>query len=278
MDAAKINELGKIIAELGILIIIAAIFIIQTVQTNKKLNQREDHNEEALSNLRKTREEASVEYQKIVQEAIRRHFLRDDHNQELVEGEGFTYALNEKKHSVLKRGLNDSNASQVLYFSYHNGGTDFMGIPFQRMSCTHIVSSENTPHYPNRFKDMFRVSFYNIYKDLMQVSSVAIPNIEEYKTVDPATYESFKHCAKAMLIHNIKNIRGAEVGFIMFMFPEVLQDEDKVKLLMNVVQSTAYRMEGILQSAEIEYKENIRSRVYGNNTPEQDSEPQKNKQ
>ena len=102
------------------------------------------------------------------------------------EDETVAHELNVERMSILQNTLRNSNAARVAFVSYHNGGHDFIGIPFQRMSSINEVARQNNSVIQGKYQNMFRTSFYSIYTGLLDKDNLQLTADEGTKRRRPS--------------------------------------------------------------------------------------------
>ena len=112
--------------------------------------------------------------------------------------------------------LHKINASRVLHFSYHNGGKDYEGRSYQRMSCINEVVCDNVAPIQQKYNNVFRTSMFYIYKELNDNNFFNIKNIDDILKNDPGTHHMLaQDGTKSAFGLIIKNRKAETIGFIM---------------------------------------------------------------
>lgn len=164
---------------------------------------------------------------------------KEDH----IKEEPNNYYYNKNVVDIMTDTLEKSKASHIFFFSYHNGGKDYEGHSYQRMSCINEVTNGQVMPLQDKYNNMFRTSIYYIYKELNDNGFYNIFDIETIKDVDPGTYHMLlQDNIKANLGCAVMNKNGDAIGFIALAFTESQANE---KDLISIVKRCKYKIEGV---------------------------------
>lgn len=231
----------KYIVEFGILVVIAAIYLVQTRKQNERI-------EELHADVLKSRGAMLEEYQQIAYKTLNKILFENQkkETEHAIESQEIANNLNKEIMATLKAALKTSNVARLAYFSYHNGGKDFIGVSYQRMSCTNSVVRPGVVSVQGKFQNMFRSSLYTIYIGLQKTDHLEII-MDDIREEDPALYEMCRpDNMLAVYVHSVKNTNGVDLGFLAAVYDVVPVPEDGVHL----VDTIAHRIEGVVQVAE----------------------------
>lgn len=233
-----ILDVAKSIGDLGVLIIIAAVAIFYVVNSVKKKQKHEEK-------MQTQEEKKMQEYDSMIEQFVRQK-LMEDHLGEEKENN----TINESIVTVMSEAIKEVGACHVLCFSYHNGGKDYEGRSYQRMSCTNEVTMNCGP-IQNKYNNMFRTSMFYIYTEMNKNNYFNIMDIEDIKEKDPGFYcialQDQIHSAFGCGIHN-KN--GQIIGFLMYCFSEP-QTENAQKIIASIKRKS-YIIEGVYLASKKE--------------------------
>lgn len=235
-------DMAKLLADFGALIVMAAFFIWQSAKQNKKMD-------EYMNTFMESRGEMLKQYQDLATQTMRRILLETDEKKVVMKKEDETVAheLNVERMSILQNTLRNSNAARVAFISYHNGGHDFIGIPFQRMSSVNEVARQNNAVIQGKYQNMFRTSFYSIYTGLLDKDNLQLTANEALKEEDPALYQAcIQDRMLKLYMHTVKNIEGSDIGFVVVIYDTYEVTDDGAAL----ADIAARRIEGVSQAAE----------------------------
>lgn len=232
----ELPNLAKLIAEYGILIILAGIFILFSWRQNKQVSARVEKIQEAFY-------ESTSKFQDLafnaVAEAIKGQKKKEF--EEIKDSEEEMTKKNDRQVLIMKQALLSSGANRVLYFEYHNGGQGHTGDHFQRMSCTNEVLKSGVAPTQSRYRDTFRSSFRFIYEGLQRSNHIEVYDIEELRESDPGSYDIFhSDGSRALFVHSIRSLGGGVVGYVLFSFVTPQTDKN----LVEIISTAAYHLEG----------------------------------
>lgn len=234
-------DIARQIIELGILAVIAGIFLWQSMKHNKQMQS-------IYQKIQDSRGDMLTEYQEIATESMKkclteRSRMETSHT---AEEENISSELIQQRMSIMNATQKNSKADRVAYFSYHNGGRDFIGIPYQRMSCINSVVRPGITSVQQKFLNMHRASFYSIYLGLQTQDHLEFI-VADLAEKDPPLFAACQQDGMAsQYIHSVKNINGVDIGFVVLVYDEAPAPEDAEKL----TDTTAHRIEGVTQVAE----------------------------
>ncbi len=182
-----VAEIIKSISEVGVLVVIAAIFLAITFRREAKFTGWFDKMFNQLSQQGHPTKEATENLEVI-------------NNKIFQEMQGLLNAL-------------DADRSYVVL--YHNGGKSSSGYFFQKMSCIcEVVHSGIQPMSPE-FQNVHRAS-YNYLLNRLNNEEVAFTELyEDIKTEDAFSYAQLvnRH-VKSCYMTALKDIDGTHIGFI----------------------------------------------------------------
>ena len=152
-----------------------------------------------------------------------------------VQDEECNHAINEYIDQQLSCIIRETKADRVLFFSYHNGGTDILGRGFQKMSITNEQDNSWTSPVMGDFQNIPRTMFSILFKNLAKRNFYCIMDLNDIKEEDGASYQLFKsHNAKQIMCQALKTEAGLMVGFIVAEFITINCDNlNKVKEILN---------------------------------------------
>lgn len=191
-------ELAKAIAELGILIVIAAVFIIIMVKTNR---------------------EAGLKSQELFDFAMNQ--LKEQTNPHILteEEDSLAAKIDKSINSYLQTIVQELGPSRAVVARYHNGGKDMRGISFLKLSITNEQVSPDTPPVIGEFQAQFRSVASYICDKLEDDGYCYIDDLEDIKLVDSGTYELLKmRNGQACYARALKSPTGYTIGALMITY------------------------------------------------------------
>jgi hypothetical protein len=237
-----INEYGVTVLVIGVFIMLVWQTFVQKQQMEKIDKERQTQQDDYFRNL-------NEEQQKYLQNLLDRSMyalkdsLCDLKNENHLKDEPDNFQYNNSIVDAMTEALNLSGASHGFFFSYHNGGKDYEGRSYQRMSCIDEVTNGQVQPLQSKYNNMFRTSIYYIYKALSEDGFYDIVNVESIKEKDPGTYHMLlQDNIKANIGCAIKNKNNETIGFIALAFTEPVENKDKI---INYLKRCKYKIEGI---------------------------------
>lgn len=191
-------ELSKAIAELGILVIIAAIFLVITLKTNKDANERN----EQLFNFAMGQ----------LKDQLNPHILTE-------EEDSLANKIDKSINSYLQSIVQELGPNRAVVARYHNGGRDMSGISFLKLSITNEQVSPDTIPIIGDFQAQFRSVASYICDKLEEDGYCYVEDLEEIKDKDAGTYELLKlRDGQSCYAKALKSRSGYVIGAIMITY------------------------------------------------------------
>lgn len=225
------TDIIKMIGDFGMLLVVAGIAVKYVIDLLTSKQKREKAQQE--------REDAKLKgYDELLTQLLSRK-LAEAH----LSSESENNDINENIVSVMTEAMHEVGACRVLFFSYHNGGQDYEGRSYQRMSCINEVTTSCVP-IQGKYGNMFRTSMFYIYTELNKNNYFNIPNINLLQDKDPGLYYMLKedniHATFGCGIHN-RN--GQIIGFLMYDFSA--PQEERTQEIIAAIKRKSYIIEGI---------------------------------
>ena len=213
-----VTETARLIAELGVLTVIAAVFILVFITMFRSLRNQN--------------------------EAMFKKFMSDGHS---VEEEEHNERINRSIQDTLDGLLADTNADSAVVFQYHNGGKNRLGIPFQKMSCTHEVVRPGLSGQFSQMQNTLRSLFMIFCNKLKDCGAYCIANAEDLKASDPNWYQMLSDFGvHSSCIFALVSSDGVVFGFVgIFYAFRNLEDPEKTK---KFVHERALKISAIIES------------------------------
>jgi len=188
-------DLAKAIAELGILVVIAAVFIVIMTKQNK---------------------DASEKSQELFDFAMGK--LREQSNPHVLteEEDSLATKIDKSINSYLQSVVQELGPNRAVVARYHNGGRDMSGISFLKLSITNEQVSPDTPPVIGDFQAQFRSVATYICDELEKNGYCYVDDLETIKNKDSGTYELLKmRDGQACYARALKSRSGYVIGAIM---------------------------------------------------------------
>lgn len=206
MELATIIQL---ISEVGILIICAAVVIWQVITDKTKQQKHQDSFQEISESIIKSlKDQNDFMLEQIINKVDTGHMIspEEDSNISKIERELEMY---------LAEILRETGANRASLFRYHNGGKDYNGRSFLRMSMTNEVVKGGTALIQHQSQNLFRSMFYGLIRSLEDNGYDFVDDIENIKEADTGFYRylrDFDIAAKYSVA--LYGFTGKIIGFI----------------------------------------------------------------
>lgn len=238
----EIVDIVKLISDAGISIVLLGVaiwYVVKLLLNRQKSDEKDIKRLEKFENDQQTK---SQHWEELIADLVVEK-LHGDHLKE----EPVNNATNERITDIMQSAMHEVQCTRVLHFSYHNGGRDYEGRSYQRMSCINEVIQNGSYPIQEKYSNMFRTSIFTLYKELNNNNYFNIPDIEEIKDSDPGTYYTLKQDnINALFGSAIHNRNGAAIGSIIFCFAEPIND---YKPVISVLKRCVYQIEGVYISS-----------------------------
>lgn len=224
-------ELSKAIAELGILVIIAAVFIIFTIKTNKDAKDKNQQLFDFAMNQ--------------LQQQSNPHVLTE-------EEDSLANKIDRSINSYLQAAVRDLGANRAFVSRYHNGGKDMRGISFLKLSMTNEQVNLGRKPIQSEFQNQFRSIVAIICEEVEEKGFCYINNIEDIKDVDMGTYELLKmRKVRSCYTRGIKSPSGYIIGGLMIVYSEDNKNEPPIEKIDKYLSEKANQISTLLNFKEV---------------------------
>lgn len=204
-------EIAKAIAELGVLVVIAGIFLFISVKNN---NKQDEFFTKLFNNL--------IDQMKICAGG---HVLTEEEDRTAAK-------IDKTINSYLQSTIAELGASRAMVARYHNGGKDMNSISFLKVSVTNeSVNHGNLPCMGD-FQNQFRSMVGYPISEIDRTGHCLISDIEQIKDRDIGTYELLKaRGVRSAYCYKLTNLTGYVVGclFVIYRIENKIK-EDPVKI------------------------------------------------
>lgn len=181
-----VSETAKMISELGIFVVIATFFVVGSAVMFMWMKRQ---NEEM--------------FRKVIQEG---HSVEEEEQNE---------RMNRSIQDTLDKLLNESGSDCAIVFQYHNGGRNRLGIPFQKMSCTHEVVRPGLSGQFSQMQNMIRSLFMVFCDKLRDEGHYFIDCTDDIKEHDPNWYRvMLDFGVRRMFIYPLTSSEKVIFGFV----------------------------------------------------------------
>lgn len=191
-------SIAKAIADLGILVVIAGIFLWLVIKNNKK---QEEFNEKLF---------------KAILDQIKNcsggHVLTPEEDTIAIK-------IDKALSSYLQAAVTDLGASRAFIARYHNGGKDMNSISFLKVSITNEAVNRGYKPIMSDFQNQFRAMVGYPVNQIDVTGHCIVSNLDEIKDADIGTYELLKaRKVRSFYCHKITNDEGYVVGALCILY------------------------------------------------------------
>lgn len=204
-------EITKAIDELGILIVIAGLF---------------------LFFYYKDKTARDAEFKQLFDAVINKetHILTEDEDRVAKQIEKSITA-------ELQEITNTLQPTRTLLVRYHNGGKDMNGVSFLKLSVTNECTNRGVAPVMKEYQNQFRSSINEVCFEIDKNGFMNIPSKDAIKEKDRGTYDLMvaKH-VRSTYNYALRNATGYIIGFISIIYYEdnaIIEDIDTIKQVMS---------------------------------------------
>lgn len=235
----EIVTIIKAISEVGVLVLCAAVVIWQVINDRNRQNKREEEDSSITQDIiDKLKEQNDLMLKEIIQKVDMGHTITQEEDKDISKVE-------KELELYLSQILKETNANRVSLFRYHNGGKDYSGRSFLRMSMTNEVVKGGTALIQHQSQNLFRSMFFGLIHSLEDNGYDYIDDIENIKDRDTGFYSYLKDFDimskySIALYSSHKNM----IGFITIDFAN--KDDANVNVISDCLQDKKIKVETLL--------------------------------
>ena len=224
-------SIAQSISELGILVVIAGIFLWIVIKKDKK---QDEFNEELL---------------KTVLDQIKNcsggHVLTP-------EEDSIAIKIDKTLSSYLQTAVTDLGASRAFIARYHNGGKDMNSISFLKVSITNEAVNRGKKPIMSDFQNQFRAMVGYPINLIDTTGHCIISNLDEIKDADIGTYELLKaRKVRSFYCHKITNGDDYVVGALCVLYNTDNKKEENPDTIDQYISHMAEQISAVLNIKEI---------------------------
>lgn len=219
-------EIAKAIAELGVLVVIAGLFLWRSIKTEKKYEENTQQMLDILLEQLKT--QGNV------------HVLTEEEDREAI-------IIDKAINAHLQDAVHDLKASRVVLTRYHNGGKDMSAISFLKTSVTNEAVGRGYKSILREFQNVFR-SFMSYVCDRVDENGTCnILNTDSIKEVSPGMYDLLKsHNVRSLYCHSVCNVNDYPIGIVMISYTEDNRIKEEPERVIRYNEVLANKMSALL--------------------------------
>lgn len=137
----------------------------------------------------------------------------------------------------LQEITNTLQPTRTLLVRYHNGGKDMNGLSFLKLSVTNECVNIGVRPVINEYQGQFRSSINEVCSEIDRVGYMNIPNREIIKNKDRGTYDLMvAKNTRSSYSYALRNNTGYIIGFISLIYYEdnlVKENPEQIKEIMS---------------------------------------------
>lgn len=218
--------IAKAIADLGILVVIAGIFLWLVIKNNKK---QEELNEKIF---------------KAILDQIKNcsggHVLTPEEDTVAIK-------IDKALASYLQTAISDLGASRAFIARYHNGGKDMNSISFLKVSITNEAVNRGYKPIMSDFQNQFRAMVGYPINLIDTTGHCIVRNLDEIKDADIGTYELLKaRKVRSFYCHKITNEDGYVVGALCILYNNDNKKEENPDNIDKYISHMAEQISAVL--------------------------------
>lgn len=202
-----IIEFSKAILEVGIMVIICAVFLFQN---NKDRKDQEEKNNKIFNAILEQYE--SVFSRIIENQNNGIHVLTEKEDRRALE-------IDRAIDDYLKQMVINTKATRAFVVRYHNGGRDMASVPFLKSSITNEMTNAGVKPIMGEFQNQFRSIMAGVCDEIDRKGYSYITPNEKSDLIDSATVELLKERGvKNMYCRALRNQNDYIIGFVAVTF------------------------------------------------------------
>lgn len=227
MDAITII---RSIAELGVLVVIAGIFLWIVIKKDKK---HDEFNTKLFNTLMEQ-----------IKNCSGGHVLTPEEDKIAI-------TIDNTLNSYLQSAVTDLEASRAFLARYHNGGKDMNSISFLKVSITNEAVNRGYKMIMGDFQNQFRAMVGYPVNQIDITGHCLVRNLDEIKDADIGTYELLKaRKVRSFYCHKITNKDGYIVGALCILYNTDNKKQEDPDYIDQYISHMADQMSGVLNVKE----------------------------
>ncbi len=205
-------EITKAIGELGILIVIAGLFLFFYYKDKAARDE---------------------EFKQLFNAVINKesHVLTEDEDR-------IAKQIDESIISYMKGIVDALQPSKCFLVRYHNGGKDMNGLSFLKLSVTNETSARGLAPVIQEYQNQFRSSIAGVCSAIDKDGYAFIPTLDKIKETDAGTFDLMTaKNTRSAYCYAITNTTGYVIGFIAITYRNdnmVQENPEKIKELLEL--------------------------------------------
>lgn len=227
-------DVVKAIADVGVMVVICAVFIIRSNQDRK---EQAEVNKTMFNTMIKQFTEL---VEKVSSEKHEPHVLTEDEDKTALE-------IDKVINTYLQNIVVDTGANRAMVTRYHNGGRDMAAVPFLKMSVTNEIVNVGNKPYISQLQNQFRSMLMMVRDALDAEGECYISSAKDIKESDVGTYEFLRaYGIRSAYFTALKNQNNYTIGFVVVFFNETNSCHENIDKIDHILQDKAKQISALL--------------------------------
>lgn len=227
-------EITKAIGELGILIVIAGLFLYFSYKNNKAQGEMTNKVFEELLKQMKV--------------CAGGHVLTEEEDKTAIKIDNAIQIL-------LQKAVGDLQCGRIMVVRYHNGGKDMNSISFLKVSVTNECVNYGYKPVMSEFQNQFRSIVGYPVNQIEKTGHSYVTNLEDIKNYDIGTYELLKsRNVRSYYAHSLTNATDYVIGAVLILYHYDNSYEENQDQIHQYLTHLADQISGLLNVKNIESK------------------------
>lgn len=219
-------SIAQSISELGILVVIAGIFLWIVIKNNKK---QDEFNAQLFKTV--------IDQMKLCAGG---HVLTPEEDKLAI-------SIDNTINSYLQSAVTDLGASRAFLARYHNGGKDMNSISFLKVSITNEAVNRGYKMIMSDFQNQFRAMVGYPVNQIDRTGRCIVRDLEEIKDADIGTYELLKaRGVRSFYCHSVTNEAGYVVGALCILYNNDNDKQEDPDFIDRYISHMADQISGVL--------------------------------
>lgn len=225
-------EIAKAISELGILIVIAGLFLFLAFKQNKS--------QEAM--LTKLFNQMIDQMQK----CAGGHVLTEEEDKTAIK-------IDNAIQTLIQKAVSDLHCGRVMVVRYHNGGKDMNSVSFLKVSVTNESVNYGYKPVMNEFQNQFRSIVGYPVNQIEKTGHSYVENLEDIKDYDIGTYELLKsRNVRSYYARGLLNATGYNIGAVLVLYHNDNEYKENHDDIHNYLTHLSDKISGLLNVVKTE--------------------------
>ena len=212
------------ISELGVLIVIAAIFLVTTIRMTKK-------QDEMFTTL----------FNEVLTQ-MNGHVLTEEEDKTAVK-------IDQAIQTLLQKAVSDLECGRIMVVRYHNGGKDMNAISFLKLSVTNESVNYGYTPVMGEFQNQFRSIVGYPANEVITKGHSYVVDLENIKDSDIGTYELLKsRNVRSYYAHALHNPTGYVIGAVLVLYHKDNEVQENKENICQYLTHLSDQISGLLNA------------------------------